>query len=94
MAFQFTAIKDPDAQLDYALDWSLWLNVADTIAASTWIVPTNLIVVASTFSSTSTTVWLKGGIAGETYVVTNRITTASNPTRIEDRSIQITMAQR
>lgn len=90
----FVAIKDPDAQLDYTLDWSIWLPVGDTIAASQWVLPPDLSQVSSTNTTTTATVWLKGGVLGATYLIVNRVTTASTPARIEDRTIQIRMQAR
>jgi hypothetical protein len=89
-----SALKDPNAQSDYLLDWSIWLPVGDTIATSVWIAPSDLTVVSSSNTTTTSTVWLKGGVAGQVYIVTNRITTASTPNRIDDRSIQIQVDQR
>lgn len=92
----FAVPKFPDAlgQLEYGLDWSEWLVEGDTIVSSVWLVPNGLTVVAQSQTSTTTTVWLKGGVNGQVYNVVNRITTASSPSRIDDRTIQITMQPR
>lgn len=74
--------KDPDAKLDYVLDWSTWL-AGDTIAQSEWIVPTGLSLVTHGFDATTATIWLAGGTAGELYAITNRITSAAG--RIDDK---------
>lgn len=86
-----TFTKDPDAILDYAVDWSRWL-AGDTIAASVWIVPTGLTKVSETSTATKAIVWLLGGSAGVTYTVTNRITTAAG--RTEDRSFTVRVEER
>jgi hypothetical protein len=83
--------KDPDAILDYTVDWSRWLGT-DTILASQWTVPTGLTQVSSSNTSTSATVWLSGGTAGQAYTVTNRITTAGG--RTDERSIVINVRDR
>lgn len=83
--------KDPDALLDYATDWSSWLDTGDTIASSLWVVPAGLTITAQSHTTTGATVWLSGGTLGERYEVVNRITTAQG--RIEDRSKFITMTQ-
>lgn len=72
----FRVNKDPYALLPYVVDWSLWLVTGDTIATSTWIVPSGLTVVLTTHTSTSATVWLSGGTAGLTYACINQIVTA------------------
>jgi hypothetical protein len=86
-----TFSKDPDAILDYAVDWSRWL-AGDTIAASAWVVPTGLTKVSETNTATKATVWLSSGSAGQSYTVTNRITTAAG--RTEDRSFTIRVEER
>ena len=83
--------KDPDAVLDYAIDWSRWLG-SDTIQTSTWTVPSGLTEVSSEHTSTTVTIWLSGGTAGQTYTVTNRIVTAGG--RTDERSIYIRVEQR
>jgi hypothetical protein len=79
-------IKDPDAVLDYEIDWSEWL-VTDTISASTWAADTGLTVDSDSFTDTATTVWLSGGVVGTSYEVVNHITTANG--REDDRTIII-----
>jgi hypothetical protein len=86
-----TFTKDPDAILDYAVDWSRWL-AGDAIAASTWFVPTGLTKATESNTATKATVWLSGGVAGQTYTVTNRITTTGG--RTEDRSFTIRVEER
>jgi hypothetical protein len=86
-----TFTKDPDAILDYAVDWSRWL-AGDTIASSVWIVPTGLAKATESNTTTKAIVWLSGGVEGQTYTVTNRITTATG--RTEDRSFTIRVEER
>ena len=84
-------VKDPDAKLDYKVDWEEWLD-GDTISASTWTVPTGLTQVSASFSTTTATVWLSGGTAGGSYQVVNRVTTAAG--RIDDRTITIRVLEK
>lgn len=79
-------IKDPDAVLDYQVDWSVWLG-DDTIASSTWIVPDGITKGFDANTTTTATIWLSGGIAGLNYTITNRITTDNG--RTDDRTITI-----
>ena len=87
-------IKDPDATLDYVINWAAWLGeVSDTIDSAVWDVPAGLTEAApSTVTTTTTTVWLSGGTVGESYEVRCRITTAGG--RIDDRSILIRCVER
>lgn len=87
-------LKDPNANLDYQIDWSDWLG-ADTISASTWTVASpagGLTAGLSTLTNVTTKVWLSGGTAGQVVRVTNRITTSGG--RIDERSFNVRLAER
>ena len=85
--------KDPQAVLDYTIDWTKWLDeVGETIATRTWIVPTGLTKVTETNTTKLATVWLSGGTVETNYTVTNRITTVAG--RTDDRSITIRVKER
>jgi hypothetical protein len=86
-----TFAKDPNAILDYSVDWSRWL-AGDEITVSEWIVPSGLTKASETSTPTKATVWLAGGAAGQNYSVTNRITTTGG--RTEDRSFTIRVEER
>jgi len=83
--------KDVDAILDYQIDWSDWLG-SDTIATSTWTIPSGITQDSATNTNTTATVWLSGGTAGTAYTLTNRITTAAG--RTQDQSIVILVIDR
>lgn len=87
MASQY--IKDPQATLDYVIDWAAWLATGETITAFTVTVPTGLTQATPAPSATATTVtvWLAGGTPGQRYTVTVHVTTSAG--RQDDRSIQI-----
>ena len=83
-----TFTKDPDATLDYQINWAAWLADDDTISNSSFISNSDDITVeSSSFTDTTSTVWLSGGQAGSSYEITNRITTTLG--RIDDRTIKI-----
>ena len=86
-----TFTKDPEAVLDYTIDWSSWLD-SDTISSSDWTVSDGLTESSSTNDTTSATIWLSGGSVGRTYRVTNTIITVGG--RTEERSFLISMADR
>lgn len=83
-----TKYKDPDATLDYSIDWTEWLS-GDTIVSSIWTADTGITIVRSSNSQQITTVWLSGGTNNMSYIVTNRITTAAG--RIDDRSFKLSI---
>lgn len=85
--------KDPDALLDWSFDWSVWLAVDETIEESEFvIVPSGELQVSSEdVFGNSRVVWLSGGVAGNAYRVTNRVTTSSG--RGADQSITIKIVE-
>ena len=89
----FLARKDPDASLDMGFDWSNWLGTDsggndEVIIASRWFCDDNVVrLSAEEFTDTTASVRISGGTAGETYYVTNRITTSVG--QIDDRTIRV-----
>ena len=79
-------IHDPDAVLDYTVNWETWLD-GDTISASSWTLPTGLTEDSNTFGDSIATVWLSGGTVGKRYSIVNHITTAAG--REEDQTLII-----
>ena len=93
MSFQVPI--DPDAKLDYGVDWSAWLPTGVTIATSTWtITPAGPTLSGQANSTTATTVWVEGCTAGTVYTLTNRITTNGTPAQVDDRSITLVCRER
>jgi len=86
-----TRYKDPDAILDYVVDWAAWLDT-DTIATVTWTVPTGLTQTAVSNTTTTSTIWVSGGTVGQVYEVGVRITTAGGRTQDETFRIRIRQA--
>jgi hypothetical protein len=84
--------KDPDATLDYSVEWEQWLPPGDEIVTSAWSVPNGLTWVSEQLGWTLATVVVSGGVLGETYEVVNRVTTALG--KADDRSILLTMRHR
>ena len=84
-------LKDPQAKVDYQIDWSAWLG-SDTILTSTWTVPTGLTKVSDSHDDTTTTIVLSGGSVGSIYEVVNHIVTASGGLE-DDRTLRIMIEQ-
>jgi len=83
--------KDPQAVLDYSIDWTDWL-VSDTISTSTWTVPSGITKVSDSKTTVKTTIWLSGGTADTDYELINHIVTANS--REDDRTITIRVRQK
>lgn len=91
MSILATFPKDPNAVLDYTLDWALWLN-GDTISTSTWTVPAGITNVLATKTTTATTIWISAGTLATSYSVVNKIVTTNG--RTEERTIVFALVAR
>jgi hypothetical protein len=90
-------LKDPEAVLDYLIDWGAeYLGAGELIAASDWSVELDeaggLTIAGSDFDATTSTVKAAGGLAGHLYRLANRITTGAG--RIDERSIVVRVEDR
>ena len=84
-------IKDPDAVLDYGVDWSKWLAAGETILSHTITAETGITKDSDSEADGAVTIWLSGGTAGERYNVACKIVTL---TRTDERTIIIKCEQR
>ena len=97
MSHRTLFIKDPNAVLDYTINWTDWL-AGDTIVlggspvSSQWTVPAGLTKTNESFNATSATVWLSGGTVGKIYEVVNRIVTLGG--RTENRTLEIAVEEK
>ena len=90
-------LKDPEAVLDYMIDWGAeYLVAGELLAESEWSVtpdePGGLSVIGNDFDASTATAKAAGGVAGHLYSLANRITTGSG--RIDERSIVIRVENR
>jgi hypothetical protein len=89
-----TGIKDPNAILDYPIDYTAWLaDITDTYSSHSVIVAAGSIAVQSSgYSSGKIIVWLSGGTVGETAAFTIRIVTFGG--RTDDRTFYLKIKER
>jgi hypothetical protein len=87
-------IKDPNATLDYPINFATWLSdITDTYASHSVINLTGGITnPSSTQASGIITVWIAGGTAGETASFTVRIVTTGG--RTDDRTFYLKIVER
>lgn len=74
-------LKDPDETRALIMDWTNHLAApADTIATSSWSVPTGLTLVTHgvVTGNKKTSVTISGGTADTDYIVSNTITTTTS----------------
>jgi len=85
-------LKDPDAVLDYAMDWSDWLDDAETINSHTVTVDEGLTKDSDSESDGIVTIWLSGGTANTTYNIAVKIVTSAS--RTDERTFRVNILQR
>ena len=74
--------------LDYVINWTDRLN-GDTITGSTWALPAGITQASASFTTTTATIMLSGGTAGQRYACVNTVTTATR-TFVETETVGIT----
>ena len=85
-------IKDPEAVLDYSIDWSDWLG-ADVISVSTWTVPSGITKDSDSSTATVAIIWLSGGSANTDYTLTNKIVTTAGRTALRSIVVSVKTGQ-
>lgn len=92
-------MKDPDAVLDYSVNWAQWLDTDEIITSqSVSVSPVTdtrpMQVDRSELDSTGTIVvaWVSGGETGQRYRLTFQITTDAG--RTDERSMNINVLER
>jgi len=85
--------KDPNAVLDYVVDWGTnYLAIGETISSVTWTVATGITEDSSSNTPTTATIFLSGGSAGESYSIACKIVT--NQSRTDERTFTIQVENR
>jgi hypothetical protein len=89
-------LKDPEAALDYAVDWGAQYLAGDVLSASSWRVipaePGGVSILASSFDATLASVTAGGGVPGRLYQLTNHVVLSSGLT--DNRSIVLRVEKR
>lgn len=88
-------LKDPDAAINYAIDWLPYL-AGRAIVASDWSVAPveagGVAIQEASFDGGRTAVRLSGGIAGHGYGIANHVTLSDGSG--DDRSLVLRVEQR
>jgi hypothetical protein len=89
-------LKDPEAVLDYLIDWGAEYLGEDLLAQSAWTVEPDeaggVTIAGDDFDATTSTVKAGGGVAGRIYRLINAVVTASG--RTDSRSIVLRVEKR
>lgn len=90
---RFAKTKRAAEVLDYTFDWSTneWLESSETISTSSWVAATGVTVDSDSNTTTTATIWVSGGTSGQTYKLTNTITTSNSPSRTGQREMFLTI---
>lgn len=89
-------LKDPDAILDYAVDWGAEYLGDDLLAESRWTIEPgeagDAEVVSESFQARAATVKVARGLPGRVYRLTNHVVLESG--RVDRRSIVLRVEKR
>lgn len=89
-------LKDPDAVLDYSIDWGSQYLGGDALAQSVWEVspvePGGVTIAGSQFDFAIATVQAGGGIEGHVYHLANHVVLASGLS--DSRSVTLRVEKR
>lgn len=84
-------LKDPNASIDYAIDWGAAYLSGQQITTSSWrvepVAPLGVQVTGSFHDATRTSVTLAGGEPGSMYRIVNRVTLSDG--RSDERSLSL-----
>lgn len=84
--------KIASEQLDYVIDWTDWLAEGDSIVSQiVTVTGTDAVLQAfqTAFDASTSTIWLRNGTAGLTYVVSCKVTTGATTARIGERCFEM-----
>lgn len=91
-------LHDPQADLDYSIDWTARLQTGETITEATWTLPTDTGAPtrvdgqSDILSGPIATIWITGGTLGLIYDITCHATTSLG--RQYDATIQLIIDNR
>ena len=85
-------LKDPQSRVDYAIDWSVYLD-GQTIEASLWqVTPDEVGGIAAeeaSFEPARTAARLAGGLVGHSYSVANEVTLSDGSTDVRSITLRV-----
>ncbi|MFN3473582.1 MAG: hypothetical protein ACK4ZW_06000 [Blastomonas sp.] len=94
MSYSLTAPrKDPEATLNYQMDWSGYLAEGETITAQAVTCEDDDITISSVTHASGIVRWrVAGGTSGSSYLITVQITTSAGQT--DQRTVQLPVRDR
>jgi len=91
-----TILKDPNAVLDYTLDWGEWLAPIEDTINTVDVAVDGVTLDDTTNDDTTVTIWISGGTVGERGSARVRITTVGTGAqpRTDDRTVYFKIKER
>ena len=83
--------QNADDRLDYDVDFSRWLSDDDTLTDATATADAGLDIDAVQLSGTVAKVWISGGLAGKSYLVT--VTATTQDARVKEAIFMIRICE-
>jgi hypothetical protein len=88
--------KDPDATLDYSVDWTAFMGVGESLNGASWTVTPieagGLTLGSELISGNERGIYVSGGIKGHQYRLSCQITTDQG--RVSERSLTVRIMER
>lgn len=85
-------LKDPQSRVDYAIDWSPYLD-GQAIETSLWVVipeeEDGIAVEEASFEPGRTAARLAGGVTGHCYTVCNQVTFSDGTTDVRSITLRV-----
>jgi hypothetical protein len=85
-------LKDPQSRVDYAIDWSPYLD-GQVIETSDWLVTPDeeggIAAEEASFEPGRTAARLNGGVAGHLYSVSNQVTFSDGTTDVRSITLRV-----
>jgi hypothetical protein len=85
---QFFAVKTPTEVVRYDIDWSNFLG-AETISTSAWAAQTGVTLGTTTNTTKIASAIISSGTAGQSYKITNTITTSGGQTFVRGFELRL-----
>ncbi len=92
MNFETAPVKDPNSVLRHAHDWADWLEGETITASNAFCSDPALVIDQVALVGTQVRFRVSGGVLGQTYIVTSRVTTSTG--RSDDHSVRYTIAEK
>ena len=93
MTAKWVSPKDPGDITNWTADYAAEMTaLSDTLATASWVLPSGITEVAESNTTTTSSVKISGGTAGQKYDCVNTVTTTTSGETFE-RTVQLTVKE-